>query len=108
MHDIRLIRDDPAAFDAALARRGVDPVSGSILALDITFLSMPEVIRIGPLQVHLLSTLLHSFLGRTLIRSQQLFLPTLLTQPALRLVGSLLLTTLVYIRAESLTHRSSL
>lgn len=34
MHDIRLIRDDPAAFDAALARRGVDPVSGSILALD--------------------------------------------------------------------------
>ena len=34
MHDIRLIRDDPAAFDAALARRGVDAVSGSILALD--------------------------------------------------------------------------
>ena len=34
MHDIRLIRDDPAAFDAALARRGVEPVSSSILALD--------------------------------------------------------------------------
>ncbi|MEY4238882.1 MAG: serine--tRNA ligase [Pseudomonadota bacterium] len=34
MHDIRLIRDDPAAFDAALARRGVEPVSGSILSLD--------------------------------------------------------------------------
>ncbi|MFN5779226.1 MAG: serine--tRNA ligase, partial [Novosphingobium sp.] len=34
MHDIRLIRDDPAAFDAALARRGVEPVSGPILALD--------------------------------------------------------------------------
>ncbi|MCZ8323011.1 MAG: serine--tRNA ligase [Novosphingobium sp.] len=34
MHDIRLIRDDPAAFDAALARRGVEPVSGAILALD--------------------------------------------------------------------------
>ncbi|NBW75574.1 MAG: serine--tRNA ligase [Sphingomonadaceae bacterium] len=34
MHDIRLIRDDPAAFDAALARRGVAPVSSSILALD--------------------------------------------------------------------------
>ena len=34
MHDIRLIRDDPAAFDAALARRGVDSLSGSILALD--------------------------------------------------------------------------
>jgi seryl-tRNA synthetase len=35
MHDIRLIRDDPAAFDAALARRGVQGVSADILALDI-------------------------------------------------------------------------
>jgi seryl-tRNA synthetase len=34
MHDIRLIRDDPAAFDAALARRGADSASGAILALD--------------------------------------------------------------------------
>ncbi len=34
MHDIRLIREDAAAFDAALARRGVEPVSGAILALD--------------------------------------------------------------------------
>jgi seryl-tRNA synthetase len=34
MHDIRLIRDDPAAFDAALARRGVEPVSSQLLALD--------------------------------------------------------------------------
>ena len=34
MHDIRLIRDDPAAFDAALARRGVEAVSARILALD--------------------------------------------------------------------------
>ncbi|MEM6584474.1 MAG: serine--tRNA ligase [Pseudomonadota bacterium] len=34
MHDIRLIRDDPAAFDAGLARRGADPVAHSILALD--------------------------------------------------------------------------
>jgi seryl-tRNA synthetase len=34
MHDIRLIRDNPAAFDAALARRGVAPVSAQILALD--------------------------------------------------------------------------
>ncbi|MEL7190732.1 MAG: serine--tRNA ligase, partial [Pseudomonadota bacterium] len=34
MHDIRLIRDDPDAFDAALARRGLDPVAASILALD--------------------------------------------------------------------------
>ena len=34
MHDIRLIRDDPAAFDAALARRGVEACSDAILALD--------------------------------------------------------------------------
>ncbi|WP_375427506.1 serine--tRNA ligase [uncultured Sphingomonas sp.] len=34
MHDIRLIRDDPAAFDAALARRGVEATSPALLALD--------------------------------------------------------------------------
>jgi seryl-tRNA synthetase len=34
MHDIRAIRENPAAFDAALARRGVSPVSSEILALD--------------------------------------------------------------------------
>ncbi|MEO1647966.1 MAG: serine--tRNA ligase [Pseudomonadota bacterium] len=34
MHDIRLIREDPEAFDAAMARRGLDPVAKSILALD--------------------------------------------------------------------------
>jgi len=34
MHDIRLIRDDPAAFDAALARRGLPPASPAILAVD--------------------------------------------------------------------------
>ena len=34
MHDIRLIRDDPAGFDAALARRGLAPMSSEILALD--------------------------------------------------------------------------
>ncbi|MCW1383872.1 serine--tRNA ligase [Novosphingobium sp. KCTC 2891] len=34
MHDIRLIRENPEAFDAALARRGVAPVAASILALD--------------------------------------------------------------------------
>ena len=34
MHDIRAIRDNPQAFDAALARRGDAPVSEMILALD--------------------------------------------------------------------------
>jgi seryl-tRNA synthetase len=34
MHDIRLIRDNPDAFDAALARRGHTPVASEILAAD--------------------------------------------------------------------------
>ena len=34
MHDIRLIRENPAAFDAGLARRGLEPVSATILSLD--------------------------------------------------------------------------
>lgn len=34
MHDIRMIRDNPAAFDAALSRRGMDGVSSQVLALD--------------------------------------------------------------------------
>ena len=34
MHDIRLIRTDPATFDAALARRGLAPASDAILAED--------------------------------------------------------------------------
>ena len=34
MHDIRLIRDDPAAFDAAMVRRGIENASAPILALD--------------------------------------------------------------------------
>jgi seryl-tRNA synthetase len=34
MHDIRSIRDNPEAFDAALARRGVEPATAAILELD--------------------------------------------------------------------------
>ncbi|GGI99293.1 serine--tRNA ligase [Neoroseomonas lacus] len=34
MHDIRAVRADPAAFDAALARRGIAPASAAILARD--------------------------------------------------------------------------
>ena len=34
MYDIRAIRDNPAAFDAGLARRGLAPQSAAILALD--------------------------------------------------------------------------
>jgi seryl-tRNA synthetase len=34
MHDIKWIRDNPAAFDAALKRRGLAPLSASLLAID--------------------------------------------------------------------------
>ncbi len=34
MHDIRKIRENPAAFDAALARRSLPPVADEILAID--------------------------------------------------------------------------
>src|SRR3954469_25379432 len=34
MHDIRWIRENPDAFDAGLARRGLSPESGKLVALD--------------------------------------------------------------------------
>ena len=34
MHDIRLIRDDPEAFDAAMARRGLEAQAARLLELD--------------------------------------------------------------------------
>jgi seryl-tRNA synthetase len=34
MHDIRAVRADPAAFDAAMARRGLPPVADGLIALD--------------------------------------------------------------------------
>ena len=34
MHDIRFIRENPEAFDAGLARRGLEPLSAAILAAD--------------------------------------------------------------------------
>ena len=36
MHDIKWIRDNPAAFDAGLKRRGLAPMSASLLAIDET------------------------------------------------------------------------
>jgi seryl-tRNA synthetase len=35
LFDIKLIREDPAAFDAACARRGLAPTSAQLLALDV-------------------------------------------------------------------------
>src|ERR1700732_2463092 len=34
MHDIRFIRDNPDAFDRALARRGLEPQAKRLIALD--------------------------------------------------------------------------
>ena len=34
MHDLRAIRENPAAFDEALSARGAEPASAHILALD--------------------------------------------------------------------------
>src|ERR1700688_1766897 len=34
MHDIKWIRENPPAFDAALKRRGLEPMSASLLAID--------------------------------------------------------------------------
>jgi seryl-tRNA synthetase len=34
MHDIKWIRDNPDVFDAALKRRGLEPLSSSLLAID--------------------------------------------------------------------------
>jgi seryl-tRNA synthetase len=34
MHDIRLIRENPETFDAGLARRGLEPLSKALIALD--------------------------------------------------------------------------
>ena len=34
MHDIKVIRDNPAAFDEGLARRGLSAMSSQVLALD--------------------------------------------------------------------------
>src|ERR1700694_1324654 len=34
MHDIKWIRENPDAFDAALKRRGLEPLSAPLLAID--------------------------------------------------------------------------
>src|SRR5450631_4364717 len=34
MHDIKWIRENPAAFDSALKRRGLEPLSASLIAID--------------------------------------------------------------------------
>ena len=45
MHDIRLIRDNPEAFDAGLARRGLAPLSAEILAADAALRALQTAIQ---------------------------------------------------------------
>ncbi|PQM27817.1 serine--tRNA ligase [Sphingopyxis lindanitolerans] len=45
MHDIRLIRDNPQAFDAGLARRGLEPLSAEILGLDASLRALQTEIQ---------------------------------------------------------------
>ena len=47
MHDIRFIRENPAAFDAGLARRGLAPLSADILALDEQSRAIKTQLQIG-------------------------------------------------------------
>ncbi|HEY0598349.1 serine--tRNA ligase [Sphingopyxis sp.] len=45
MHDIRLIRENPAAFDAGLARRGLEPLSAQIVAADASLRALQTDIQ---------------------------------------------------------------
>lgn len=45
MHDIRLIRDNPHAFDAGLARRGLEPLSAQIVAADASLRALQTEIQ---------------------------------------------------------------
>lgn len=45
MHDIRLIRENPAAFDAGLARRGLEPLSAQVVAADASLRALQTEIQ---------------------------------------------------------------
>ena len=45
MHDIRLIRENPQAFDAGLARRGLAPLSARIVAADASLRALQTEIQ---------------------------------------------------------------
>ncbi len=47
MHDIRLIRDNPAAFDDALARRGLAARAGDVLALDERWRELTQSLQLA-------------------------------------------------------------
>lgn len=47
MHDLRSIRENPSAFDAALARRGLEPQSATLLALDERVRAVTTELQVG-------------------------------------------------------------
>lgn len=47
MHDIRLIRENPAAFDAGLARRGLEPIAEAIVADDARYRALATEAQIA-------------------------------------------------------------
>jgi seryl-tRNA synthetase len=47
MHDLKLIRENPAAFDAALARRGASAVAAQLVALDERRRALQTELQIG-------------------------------------------------------------
>jgi seryl-tRNA synthetase len=47
MHDIRSIRDNPEAFDAAIARRGLAPVAAELVALDANWRGLATDLQVA-------------------------------------------------------------
>ena len=45
MHDIKLIRDDPAAFDSGLKRRGLQPLSAEVLKRDADLRALKSLLH---------------------------------------------------------------
>ncbi len=64
MHDIRLIRENPAAFDAALARRGLEPMADSILAQDARHRADQTAAQANVAERNRLSKLIGQAMGR--------------------------------------------
>ena len=64
MHDIKLIRENPAAFDAGMARRGVEPVSAAILNLDTARRAVATAMQEGQNQRNAASKAIGAAMGR--------------------------------------------
>jgi seryl-tRNA synthetase len=67
MHDIRAIRTDPAAFDAAMARRGLPPIAANIVAKDIRRRAILSEIQTAQAKANTVSKLIGTAIraGRT-------------------------------------------